>query len=170
MRRFQPLLLWFALLAGIPACAPEPAALSTPTSGLSTKAPPGLPPRSVGDPFPIPSGYPEDGLDPYTAFHYQKDRSWVVGTGVVERILRDDTKVPRHQRFVVRTYGDHTLLIIHNIDLAPRVPVKKGDRVGFRGEYVWNEQGGVIHFTHRKGRGRDRDGGGWIVRDGQGYR
>jgi hypothetical protein len=135
-------------------------------------APRGLPPspRPDGVPFPVPSGYPDEGLEHRTAFNYEKDRVWVVDTGIVERILHDDTKAPRHQRFVVRTFGNHTLLVTHNIDVAPRVPVKKGDRVGFRGEYIWNEQGGVLHFTHRKGRGRDLDGGGWIVRDGQGYR
>ena len=93
----------------------------------------------------------------------------MVGTGVVERILRDDAKPPRHQRFILRIQ-EQSILVAHNIDLAPRVPVKKGDTIAFRGEYVWNEQGGLVHYTHRKGRGRDAGGGGWIVREGQGYR
>jgi hypothetical protein len=38
------------------------------------------------------------------------------------------------------------------------VPFKRGDRVAFRGEYVWNAQGGVVHWTHRDPKG----GGGWI--------
>ena len=47
-----------------------------------------------------------------------------------------------------------TVMIAHNIDRAPRVPFKKGDDVTFRGEYVWNAQGGVVHWTH--------DPRGWI--------
>jgi uncharacterized protein DUF3465 len=82
---------------------------------------------------------------------------WVDGGGTVTRILRDDTKRPRHQRFVVRVGtgpGAFTVMIAHNIDRAPRVPFKKGDDVTFRGEYVWNDQGGVLHWTH--------DPRGWI--------
>ena len=86
---------------------------------------------------------------------------WVEGGGTVTRILRDDTKRPRHQRFVVKVGNGpdaFTVLIAHNIDRAPRVPFKKGDEVKFRGEYVWNDQGGVVHWTHED----DRGGGGWI--------
>ena len=82
---------------------------------------------------------------------------WVDGGGTVTRLLRDDTKRPRHQRFVVRVGNGpqaFTVMIAHNIDRAPRVPFKKGDDVTFRGEYVWNDQGGVVHWTH--------DPKGWI--------
>ncbi len=48
----------------------------------------------------------------------------------------------------------------HNIDLAPRVPVKRGDIIAFCGEYEWNEKGGVIHWTHRCPRNRHFHG--WI--------
>ncbi|MGK7909984.1 MAG: DUF3465 domain-containing protein [Synechococcus sp.] len=43
-----------------------------------------------------------------------------------------------------------TVLIAHNIDLAPRVTsVHIGDEVRFLGEYEWNPQGGEIHWTHQ---------------------
>lgn len=88
---------------------------------------------------------------------------WVDGGGTVTRLLRDDTKRPRHQRFVVKVGSGataFTVMIAHNIDLAPRVPFKKGDPITFRGEYVWNDQGGVVHETHKDPRGRRE--GGWI--------
>ena len=167
MCRFPFRLLLLASLAAVPACTPEPATLST------TRAPssPATAEEWLGirDVPPVPSGYPVDGLKPQAAYAQKQDQVWVVGSGVVERILRDDTKPPRHQRFVVRITNEQTILIAHNIDVASRVPVKKGDRVGFRGEYAWNEQGGVVHWTHKSTRGR-QGGGGWIVRDGQGYR
>jgi hypothetical protein len=39
--------------------------------------------------------------------------------------------------------------------------------VAFRGEYEWNQKGGVIHWTHR-----DPDGqhsGGWLKHKGKTY-
>ena len=85
----------------------------------------------------------------------------------VKRLLPDDNEGDRHQRFIVELSGGQTILIAHNIDLAPRAPVKPGETVGLRGEYEWNEQGGVIHWTHHDP--RDRRPGGWILHAGKKY-
>lgn len=80
--------------------------------------------------------------------------------GVVERVLSDDRAGSPHQRFIVRLANGMTLLVAHNIALATRVDVEPGDRVRLRGEYAWNPEGGVIHWTHP-----DPDGdhpAGWI--------
>jgi hypothetical protein len=78
----------------------------------------------------------------------------------VDRSLADDHEGSRHQRFLLRLDDGLSLLVAHNIDLAPRVPIEAGDRVEVRGQYEWNEKGGVLHWTHH-----DPDGeheGGWI--------
>lgn len=92
----------------------------------------------------------------------------VQGSGLVDRVLSDDNDGSRHQRFIVRLDSGRTVLIAHNIDLAPRVPnLEKGQLVSFFGEYEWNERGGVIHWTHHDPRGRHV--GGWIDYKGRRY-
>src|SRR4030095_11763624 len=71
----------------------------------------------------------------------------VEGEGVVTRILADDVSGSKHQRFIVRLKSGQTILIAHNIDIAPRIDgLQIGDSVSFYGEYVWNEKGGAIHW------------------------
>lgn len=92
----------------------------------------------------------------------------VRGSGVVSRVLPDDNDGSRHQRFILQLDSGRTLLIAHNIDLAPRIPsLRPGDRVVFSGEYEWNDKGGVIHWTHHDPQGRHE--GGWLEHAGRRY-
>lgn len=88
--------------------------------------------------------------------------------GSVDRTLADDNQGSRHQRFILRLPSDLTVLVAHNIDLAPRVPLEPGDRVALRGQYEWNEQGGIVHWTHHDP--EDRRPGGWIRHRAREYR
>jgi ABC-type glycerol-3-phosphate transport system substrate-binding protein len=92
----------------------------------------------------------------------------VEGAGKVARVLEDDVEGGRHQRFIVRLTSGQTLLIAHNIDVAPRVEdLRVGDTVEFRGVYEWSEKGGTVHWTHH-----DPDGAhapGWLRHEGQTY-
>ena len=73
----------------------------------------------------------------------------VYGTGVVVSILSDDLDGSRHQRFIIELKSKQTLLISHNIDLAPKINgLSLNDQIEFFGEYEWNDKGGVIHWTH----------------------
>ncbi|MEL7537958.1 MAG: DUF3465 domain-containing protein [Pseudomonadota bacterium] len=101
------------------------------------------------------------------AFDRQLNDEWIRAKGRVSRLLEDDNVDSRHQRFVIETSTGQTLLIAHNIDLAPRVPVALGDRISFKGVYEWNERGGVIHWTHHDPQGREP--GGWIELRGKRY-
>ena len=83
---------------------------------------------------------------------------WIEDTGFVVRLLSDDDDGSRHQRFIVELKQRQSLLMAHNIDLAPRVPVGLSDRVRFRGVYEWNDLGGLVHWTHHDPLGEE-DGG-----------
>lgn len=102
------------------------------------------------------------------AYEHQRSDVQVQGEGTVIKILKDDTQGSRHQRFLLRLSSGQTLLVAHNIDLAPRVDaLREGDRVAFNGEYEWNDKGGVIHWTHRDPQGRHVDG--WLEHEGRRY-
>jgi hypothetical protein len=88
------------------------------------------------------------------------------GSGTVVRILPDDTQGDRHQRFILRLASGQTLLVAHNIDIAPRVsPLIEGDIVEYKGEYVPNDKGGVVHWTHHDPAGNHSSG--WLKHAGQ---
>ena len=100
------------------------------------------------------------------AFEQRTSNLQVEGRGVVKRILPDDNDGSRHQRFILELGSGQTLLMAHNVDVAPRISgLRKGDKVAFRGEYDWNREGGVIHWTHHDPGGRHP--GGWLRHKGK---
>lgn len=102
------------------------------------------------------------------AFQQQRSDVQVQAEATVTRLLADDNEGSRHQRFIVEISSGQTILIAHNIDLAPRIDdLEQGDRVEFYGEYEWNPQGGVVHWTHHDPAGRHP--GGWIKHNGRTY-
>jgi len=102
------------------------------------------------------------------AFEQRESNVQVEGEGTVTRILADDNVGSPHQRFIVSLASGQTILIQHNIEVAPRIDdMKVGDMVSFSGEYIWNEQGGVIHWTHHHPAGRHQAG--WIKYNGRIY-
>ena len=100
------------------------------------------------------------------AFSNRISNLQIEGVGTVFKILPDDIEGSRHQKFLIRLGSGQTLLIAHNIDLAPRVvPLDQGDMVAFYGEYEWNDKGGLIHWTHRDPGGSHVTG--WLKNKGR---
>lgn len=85
----------------------------------------------------------------------------------VQKLLRDDTKGLPHQRFLLALSNGTTILVAHDTAMAPRVPISPGDLVTIHGEYIWNQKGGVLHWTHHTDTPRHE--GGYIDFQGQRY-
>lgn len=95
------------------------------------------------------------------AFKAKQSDVQIQGSGTVMKLLKDDLKGHKHQRFILKLTSNHTILIAHNIDLAPKIKtLKKNDTVEFYGEYEYNTKGGVIHWTHHDPKKRHIDG--WL--------
>ena len=114
----------------------------------------------------VPSASQTDQLR--AALTEQKSGRQVTGEGTVTKLLADDNESDRHQRFILTLPSGQTLLVAHNIDVAPRVAsLKPGDSVAFNGVYEWNAKGGLIHWTHRDPSGRHQAG--WLKHGGRTY-
>ena len=120
---------------------------------------------ATATPNAIPSGAAQDLLE---AFQNQISDLQISGEGRVVRVLSDDNNGSRHQRFLLETDLNQTILIAHNIDLAPRIDnLRSGDTVAFYGEYEYNNKGGVIHWTHHDPANRHPHG--WLKHNGRTY-
>lgn len=102
------------------------------------------------------------------AFASKSSDFQVSGRGTVIKLLPDDNEGSRHQKFILELGNGQTLLVAHNIDLAPRIGnLQVGDELQFNGEYAWNPKGGVIHWTHHDPGGSHEAG--WLRHRGKTY-
>ena len=113
------------------------------------------------------AGQNDDAIS--NAFKNNRSGIQVSGSGKVIRILSDDTDGSQHQRFILKLASNQTILIAHNIDLAPRVEsLKVGDTISFYGVYEWNSKGGTVHWTHHDP--KRRHVGGWLKKGSKTYK
>jgi hypothetical protein len=102
------------------------------------------------------------------AFDSHTPHAQVQSTGQIIKLLSDDNDGTRHQRFIIRLNNGLTLLIAHNIDIAPKIPnLTVGDMIAFNGQYEWNDKGGVVHWTHHDPKGQHVAG--WLNYQGHQY-
>ncbi|GHU57842.1 hypothetical protein FACS1894133_1480 [Clostridia bacterium] len=151
----------------------------TGTPARTTRAKRTTTPKTTAEPEPAQTALPAQTAPPTQIappqsdviadlFAQQASDVQVEGNGVVTRILADDNDGDRHQRFILKLKSGQTLLIAHNIDIAPRLDgIAVGDSVTFFGEYVYNANGGTVHWTHHDPGGRHTDG--WLKWGGRTY-
>lgn len=137
---------------GGPAQPPPPVSPTGPASPTS----PARPAVPAGEPQAPAARRPADSGSAAAerAFAERAAGRQLLVAGRVQRILADDRNGSPHQRFIMATDRGQTLLVAHNLDLAPRLEgLAVGEEVIVFGEYEWNEQGGVMHWTHDDPRG-----------------
>src|SRR5690606_37456549 len=101
-------------------------------------------------------------------FQQRQSDLQVRSSGQVIAVLPDDHEGSRHQKFILELQNGQTVLVAHNIDLAPRIQnIQKQDRIEFYGEYEYSDKGGVIHWTHHDPARKHVDG--WLKHQGRTY-
>jgi hypothetical protein len=88
-------------------------------------------------------------------------------TARVKKILPEDKQGLPHQRFLIELSNGSTILIAHDLKYAPSLPIKPLDVVRIHGEYIWNQLGGLIHWTHHSDTAKHESG--WIDFNGLRY-
>ena len=105
------------------------------------------------------SGAASANAEVYAAWQQHRSPIEVTASGTVVKVL-GVRRGPsgRHEGFLVHLSGkeahDITLRVEDNVDLTGPIPLRAGDAVEIRGEYIFDPRGGLLHYTHRDPRGR----------------
>jgi len=84
---------------------------------------------------------------------------FVSGDGmVVVKLLPDDRHGLEHQKWIVRLSNGTTMQAVYNLDMCEYVPLKVGDVVGMGGQFIWTNEGAMLHWLHYDPRERRPDG------------
>jgi hypothetical protein len=75
--------------------------------------------------------------------------------GTVVKILPDDLQGLKHQQFMFKIssglhgeYNGEVVIVAHNIEVAPYVPVQNGIKAEIKGDFIPEENPKVLHWTH----------------------
>lgn len=98
-------------------------------------------------------------------FRKHRSGAWLTISGNVIRLLGDSNGRFKHQRFILGCSDGLTLLIVNDVSIGQRVPLVRSHKLAVRGQYEWDRQGGLVHFTHHA----DNGAAGWILYGGQVY-
>lgn len=128
-------------------------------------------PNNNQAPEAVPGGQQGDGSvgqDDILAAQANQDRKVeLTFSAPVCRLLPDDTKGLPHQLFLVQLNNGSMVKIAHDTKYAPHVPIRPGDLVTIKGEFIYNRKGGVVHWTHHSDTPRHE--GGYIEFGGKRY-
>lgn len=86
---------------------------------------------------------------------------YIQGSGmVVVKLLPDDNSGLRHQKWMVRLSSGATMQAVYNSDMenCERVPLKVGDVVSMGGQFVYTNEGPMLHWLHYDPRRSRPDG------------
>jgi hypothetical protein len=89
-------------------------------------------------------------------------------TAPVLKLLREQDYREPHQRFLLSLSNGTTVLVANDLKYGTYVPgLVPGAMLRLHGEYIFNEKGGVLHWTHLSDEPRHESG--WIDYNGMRY-
>lgn len=93
----------------------------------------------------------------------------IVKKAQVIKLLRNDNKGAKHQRWIIQIENGVTITIVHNIDIAEKVPVSPGDIIEAAGELIFGDRkkDPILHWTHADPNKKYIDG--YILLNGKKY-
>ncbi|MFH0802610.1 MAG: DUF3465 domain-containing protein [bacterium] len=99
------------------------------------------------------------------------NRPQILDHGTFVKFLPPDLKPPCHQLFIIRMDSGPEVKVAHNSDVADTLPnsVKPGDKLELKGEYIYEPNGGVVHWTHHADGGSHEPGYILVEKTGQKY-
>ncbi|RYZ84614.1 MAG: DUF3465 domain-containing protein [Proteobacteria bacterium] len=102
-----------------------------------------------------------NGLDSQivAAVEARRRTNFVEGGGmVVTELLPDDNNGLKHQKWMVRLSNGAQMQAVYNSDMCPRVPIKVGDIVSMGGQFIYSNEGPMLHWLHYDPRRERPDG------------
>lgn len=113
----------------------------------------------AGDNFPRGEGGLNSDEAIVSAVQNRKRLNFVQGGGmVVTKVLPDDNQGLTHQKWMVRLSNGQQMMAVYNTDMCERVPLKVGDVVAMGGQFIWSNQGALLHWLHHDPQHRRPDG------------
>jgi hypothetical protein len=78
----------------------------------------------------------------------------------VVKLLRNDNKGAKHQRWQIMINKEIILTVIYNLDLAEKVPLSVGDEIDLAGELIFGSKkhDPILHWTHADPQRKRMDG------------
>lgn len=93
------------------------------------------------------------------AMNNRRQVNYVEGSDMtVIKILPDDDHGLEHQKWTVKLSDGRTMQAVYNLDMCERVPLAVGDKVSMGGQFIWTNQGGLLHWLHHDPKGNRPDG------------
>lgn len=84
-----------------------------------------------------------------TAIQNKKNAYFVEAANLsVTQLLPDDTQGLPHQKWVATLSNGLKIQIVYNLNMGLKVPIKVGDKFAVGGQFIWTDQGGLVHWTH----------------------
>jgi hypothetical protein len=76
----------------------------------------------------------------------------------VTQLLPDDTFGSKHQKWIVQLANGGEVACVYNIDVTPRIPLRVGDIISLGGQFIYDRNGGLLHWLHEDGRAHRPNG------------